>query len=712
MQKIIDANELTIEALLNRSGESYRVPRHQRQFEWDKEHWDDLWDDIHTVEAEESHFLGSIVVIPEGRPSVGINYYEVNDGQQRLTTILIFLSVIRDFALKLNNNEFAEHISEHYLTSNCFEGGKKKIYLKMILGLLDNKEFEAVLDGKLQKDKKDDHRIFECYNYFQSKIENYNLVDLEDLKNRIVNKIIIVHINVSDKFNAFRLFQTLNDRGLALSAIDLIKNYLLMRAASTSTNDIIVDSIVEEWIEMYEQIRKDEPLTFLHRFMLSEYSGKISQNQLYEKIEEKAKKEKWDAEFILEFTKKLKKAATIYTELKDANIGNIKINRRLSDIKLFEAGPSYTLLLKIAPLFKDGTLDEKQFLNIIDLIELFHIRWGITGQSTSRLSDIYNRMCMKIASTEVSEISKMIEDEYISESSPIKDSIFHASFQESFGKPADRRTKYIIWKLGNPTGEISLNVDEIHTEHIMPQTLNEDWFLDLEKLSGMDREGIKKTHALLLNKIGNFVLIKGEWNISMSNHVFSEKKMHYINSEIGLTKDLASRDNWGFDDVVSRTSELADKAIQIWKFSKPIPETDIVTENFKLKQRREYLLSSDVDLFCKGPDADAIANIIDNSVVRVNKGSKARIDVAANFKETNFREHSYKKLRDQLVIDGILKEEGKSLIFVENYDFNSPSAAAAVVLGRAADGPAEWKNKNGESLSVLINGLSSETNIL
>ena len=80
MQKIIDANELTIEGLLNRSAEAYRVPRHQRQFEWAKEQWNDLWEDVHIGQIDESHFLGSIVVIPEGRASVEINYYEVMMG--------------------------------------------------------------------------------------------------------------------------------------------------------------------------------------------------------------------------------------------------------------------------------------------------------------------------------------------------------------------------------------------------------------------------------------------------------------------------------------------------------------------------------------------------------------------------------------------------------------------------------------------------------
>ncbi len=268
MPKIIDADELTIEALLNNSKNVYIVPNHQRQFEWTKEQWSDLWNDINLGEVEDSHFLGSVVVIPGGRPRVGINYFEVNDGQQRLTTILILLSAIRDFAKQIGSDDLAKFISDHYLFSNYFEGGSQKEILKMKLGKLDNEEFEKVLSGKLQNNQTiNNHRIFECYKYFISEMSGYNAQELEGLKNRVVDKIIIVHINVADKLNAFRLFETLNDRGLALSAVDLIKNHLLMKA-STEGNDTTVESIVEEWIEMYEKIRNYDPVDLFLPFYI------------------------------------------------------------------------------------------------------------------------------------------------------------------------------------------------------------------------------------------------------------------------------------------------------------------------------------------------------------------------------------------------------------------------------------------------------------
>lgn len=684
MSKIIDADELTIKALLDISGNAYSVPNHQRQFEWSKEQWNDLWDDINMGSVDDSHFLGSIVVIPSDRAQVSINNFEINDGQQRLTTITILLSVIRDCAKKLGNDDFAKYISDHYLFSNYFEGGARRELPKLKLGKLDNEQLKNVFLGRLQDSSKQyGHRIYECYNFFNFKVEGFNLQQLEDLKNRIIDKVIIVHINVADKLNAFRLFETLNDRGLALSAVDLIKNHLLMKASAEGNDTTVVDFIVEEWIEMYEKIRDYDPVTFFYRFMLSEYPGKISARQLYEEVNKKSKN--WGSKEIIEFTRKLNASATIYIELISGKIGNLKIDRRLQDIKSFEAGPSYTLLMKITPLFKDGRLNEDQYLKVIGFIESFHIRWGICGQSTSRLNDIYNQICTRLKFENSDEILGGIEDNYLSWASPINDSVFKTSFQEEFAQFSASRTKYIIWKLGKPAGEVSLNFDEVHTEHILPQTLNEKWILELEKATGMNVEEIKRTHDLLINKIGNFALIKGEWNISMSNRVFTTKKESYVKSEIQPTQELSGRDGWTFDDIIERTSNLADIAVQIWKFDKPIPDANV---NIRTRSEK-YPIVDSVELFCKAQDVLAVAHIIDRSMVRVDKGSSARKEITNSFNGSG-----YFKLWKYLLDKGILFDNGNSLIFKENYDFDSLSAAASIVLGVPADGHIAWKNKN------------------
>lgn len=112
----IDAREINLQQLLSRPNEAYKVPIYQRPYAWGEEQWRELLEDLSEIEEDEQHFLGSIVVIPAPhRP--GINYFQIVDGQQRLSTFLIILSVIRDLERGKGNDGFADHLDNTYLFS-------------------------------------------------------------------------------------------------------------------------------------------------------------------------------------------------------------------------------------------------------------------------------------------------------------------------------------------------------------------------------------------------------------------------------------------------------------------------------------------------------------------------------------------------------------------------------------------------------------------
>lgn len=111
----IEAKEVKLQSMLSNTQEAHKVPLYQRPYAWTKEQWEDLLEDIMELENDKIHFLGSIVVVPEGNHRLGVNYFEVVDGQQRIATLLIWLSAIRDIAKENNNNELAEYLTENFL---------------------------------------------------------------------------------------------------------------------------------------------------------------------------------------------------------------------------------------------------------------------------------------------------------------------------------------------------------------------------------------------------------------------------------------------------------------------------------------------------------------------------------------------------------------------------------------------------------------------
>ena len=117
---------------------------------------------------------------------------------------------------------------------------------------------------------------------------------------------------------------------------------------------------------------------------------------------------------------------------------------------------------------------------------------------------------------------------------------------------------------------------------------------------------------------------------------------------------------------------------------------------FEQRQQGAVLAGSQVEIFCKGKDAAAIGVLLNDGKVKVLKGSKAKLENARAFEK-----HHYKKLKDELVRLGKLTLDGNQLVFSDDHIFDSPSAAAAIILARSAAGPSEWKDKNGKTLKDI-----------
>ena len=117
---------------------------------------------------------------------------------------------------------------------------------------------------------------------------------------------------------------------------------------------------------------------------------------------------------------------------------------------------------------------------------------------------------------------------------------------------------------------------------------------------------------------------------------------------------------------------------------------------FEQRQQGALLAGTQVEFFCKGKDASAVGVLLNDGKVKVLKGSMAKLENAPAFEK-----HHYKKLKDELVRLGKLTLDGNQLAFADDHIFDSPSAAAAIILARSAAGPSEWKDRNGKTLKDI-----------
>ncbi len=111
-----------------------------------------------------------------------------------------------------------------------------------------------------------------------------------------------------------------------------------------------------------------------------------------------------------------------------------------------------------------------------------------------------------------------------------------------------------------------MDINEIETEHIMPQTISEQWIDCLQNQTGKDKNQIIALHEEMINKIGNLTIIKEAWNRSMSNRMFLQKKIDYRKSNLPINEELKDKEKWVFDDIESRSKDFSEKAVKIWKW--------------------------------------------------------------------------------------------------------------------------------------------------
>jgi len=536
----IEADEPSISELFNNGAIVFYVPVYQRRYAWGEDQWKNLWDDVNDLAEDDSHFIGSVVVIREGAVVRGFNEMELVDGQQRLATISILLCALRDSYSDRGDQVQAERVRRLYLHSESLSGEMRKL----TLGKFDDDAYQNLLLGRPAAG----HKVTEAYEFFKDKIQTEP--DLGKVSYRFTNGIKLVIIYTESHQDAFKLFETLNDRGLELSAVDLIKNRMLNTAANRPGGS--TDFMVEAWEDISEKLDGLDNIRFFRQFLLANYTGKVTQSALYEKYKTLIS----NGQDLDDFVSRLGDAAGFYNDIHHYSSEDPALNFKLEDLINLKATTSFTLLLRV---LADGWPAPK-ILSVIPAIEAFSLRRAICGWSTTDMDTIYNQISnLPVAEREPKQICEML-----SKNMP-DDRLFRENFRTNRFRQ-DTQTKYVLEQFEyrrQNTGEMRIaDRRAVHIEHIMPQTISGkkqggDWATYL----GPDAE----RHDEYFQLVGNLTLLGAELNVPASNNPFLAKKGFYQRSEIKLTKELCDFDDWRIPQIAARSEALAEEATRIWR---------------------------------------------------------------------------------------------------------------------------------------------------
>ncbi|MFB6200400.1 MAG: DUF262 domain-containing protein [Halorhabdus sp.] len=550
------------------SNDQFIIPSYQRRYSWEDDQIDDLWKDLQKIESdEEDHFFGTVVFMARSSAHAATQY-DIVDGQQRITTVSVLLCAIRDYLDEQFPEEKVESRIENIDQSLWLvDRDDQRQGLRLKLGNLDEDSYADLIKG--HPEEVENENIANAYDTFTQRIGSIgDLEDIKKLHDRILDQLIYVAITVEQHSDAYQLFEAMNNRGLSLSPIDLMKNYLLMQASKREVDEDRIEDLWGDVIENIDQLSgiNSPGITFFRQyFMASDQYGvneKITTNKLYEPTFTETVEKVSDIETLME---DIRDKSNLYRKLIEQDIdlfdgtANHEIERLLKDAKIVSITP-FTLFLRA---FSE-TDDQSTLKQVIEKSNVLMLRRQICDRSTGPHDTMFNHLAQEMFETE-DPLAYM--DEYLESEDRIPSD---GQFKQYFGRESFRRsdrTKYILSKIeeqhyGQGGKRVSQSRYEVHIEHILPerpgQNLSELW-LEKFDISDDDHEEYKK-------RIGNLTLLESDPNIRASNRTLEKKQDYYTEeaTDFKMTHELQGMERWDTESIRERSERLAEIAVDIW----------------------------------------------------------------------------------------------------------------------------------------------------
>ena len=591
----ITPNSLTVSQLLGSTKEQYVIPAYQRRYSWRRKQIGALWDDILQIEESETHLLGSIVCLCADHQA-GINELEIVDGQQRLTSICMLLHCIKEKLERSGETDEAGNIAR-LLKAKAL--GQDQ-HFKLRLDSLDAKEFQNHADGKVEGVEYKNVALKETFGLVRQWVDELDLEELEQFMSRLIEQSVVIRLDVSKAKDAFKLFETINDRGLPLSATDIVKNFVLGNASRLGDEHLAMAR--QKWSELVSHLDGIDSENFFRHFLCVKLCRRITKARVVETFkdlfmnnieeatelpdhdwyvdEEEEEEEETDeveddeSEESSEdntrvsfdsFMGDLAKHSKIFGELINCKTGIKAVDRHLRNLKMINSMQTYGFLMHLLV----GECPKKDLLKILELTEAFMLRRHTCKERANVNETAFARLCSVDCQDAVETVKKVYRENCPS------DENFAIAFRTFHFKSGQReRARYCLEQfemvLHGTHQEILVgDTDLVHVEHIMPQRIKSkkvvEEFGDWVSYLGEDAD---EKHKKYVDRIGNLTLFSGTLNIRASNNPYKKKCPAYEESGLELTKNLPTKfSEFKFEQIDERAEALAKKAVELW----PIP---------------------------------------------------------------------------------------------------------------------------------------------
>ncbi len=390
------------------NGKIYQVPPFQRDYAWQEENWEDLWQDILMlhIHPDASHYMGALVL---QNSSTSDKEFTIIDGQQRLATLsIIAIAVIQKLQDLIDrgeqqaaNQERKEILRRTYLSD---KDPRSLRYSSKIILNENNDDFYQSNLINLRKPRhirtlsKSNQLLWQAFEYFSSHLQELEeVVKSGDklvafLTDIIAQRLLFIQITVEDELNAYTVLETLNARGIELSSTDLLKNYLFSLFLGPDDRR----EAQRQWRRIINTVQMEKFPEFL-RYYLSLKQIRVKRERLFKIVREDVK----DIHQAFALLDQLENYSGLFIALGNPNDEfwrDTPENRPfIYELELFRVKQAYPILFAAHERFSPH-----DFTRLLKLICVISFRYTVVSSlNPNELEMLYNKVAIAIANNEI-----------------------------------------------------------------------------------------------------------------------------------------------------------------------------------------------------------------------------------------------------------------------------------------------------------------------
>lgn len=624
-----DASNVTLPGLF--ANKCFRIPNYQRGYAWGESQLNDLWDDIMDIQKNgptyRPHYTGAITLqqidVKDLTPaekklsSTGMEYYNVVDGQQRLTTIVIMLNALKN---KITTGK-KQLINNYIVTNNNVcrfmysdtNGNSYRFFMKNIIGETNILPFvPTTYTANLEF----------ASSFFDKSFSALKPKELKEFQEKLLTALVFDTKYIQDNLDVQAVFETMNNRGKPLTTLEKLKNRLLYMTSKFDPVSVDVkqlsDDINDSWGLIYETLGKNKDFLLSEDEFLSAYLTLLREPADYSFSESLAETKVFQM-FCNHATKyDFSMARQHNTSIKEPAVDNNKIHTFVSDIANY-VGHWYDVNFPDLSTPRGLHLQKIQYLNGSKEMRLFLAELLMLANTQSALVDECLKMVEKVLfknalpgvsilderrfATRARDLHKgemnLVElknelESLLLQQIDVQSIVggFRYLFTYVRGNIGFHRwgaLKFFLMEYekhlqGRGLSHVGWeNYYDIQIEHVMPRTWSTHWTNEMNNYlaahSSLNADEVERAKNILINTLGNLTVIQDVKNAGIGNNPWTTKQDAYLNGSYSEV-EIATKTSWhpwGYNSIEARGKRMLDFLCDYLEYNGHRPLT--ITQN-------------------------------------------------------------------------------------------------------------------------------------